>query len=58
METDNTKREQPQPEDTENKPEEGIGSLLWIKENCRSVEQIIYPDGSRGDLEGNFMVII
>jgi len=26
--------------------------------NLKSVESIIYPDGSKGDLNGNFMIIL
>lgn len=32
--------------------------LLWIKNNTKSVESIIYPDGTEGELRGNFMVIL
>lgn len=32
--------------------------LLWVKNNTKSVESIIYPDGTKGELRGNFMVIL
>jgi hypothetical protein len=57
---ENCKKESSQNFDNDKNPnlDAELEYLLWIKNNTKSVESIIYPDGTVGELRGNFMVIL
>lgn len=35
-----------------------IDFLVWMTKNTKSIESVKYPDGSEGELNGNFMIIL